>query len=228
MTLLKSNQSTEKKGIFKKIIDGFCDLHKDILLLTASVVVKESEIAFERTEWKKIIVENGRIQYHKITVPVLEELTELPDGYAIAICRKDYYRVKDKLEDHRSFMSYFKIELDQLCEKLMRPLVTNLGYDDYFAIYLNKTLLIDSKPKYIFEGYPRKNFLVLSELAFNPQVKKTLQEKGFFGSSEQNPLAEGEGNSRKRKLSDLFDKKEEGNQSPPEKMKIPNSLSLKL
>ena len=187
--IIEVKETYRQQGIFKKMLENFCEKFTDICVLSGSVLPQSEEI-FEKVGWKKI----GK-KHIKIIKPCLSSLDALPEGQAIAVCSKDFYAVKAKPDEYSHLMKYFEIKMTP-DGKLDKPLVTAHHYEGYIGIYLNKKLIAEGKAKHLFkDGYASSfELLVLNKIM--PVKPELFQE--FFSVAQREIIAEGSTSGQKR------------------------------
>ncbi len=187
--IVEVKEAYRQQGIFKKMLESFCEKFTDICALSGSVL-SQSEAIFEKAGWEK--VGNKHI---KIIKPCLPSLDILPDGQTIAVCSEDFYAVKAKPDEYRHLMKYFEIKM-ATDGKLDKPLITSHHYEGYVGIYLNKKLIAEGKAKHLFkDGYASSfGLLVLNKIM--PVKPELFQE--FFSVAQREIIAEGSASGQKR------------------------------
>jgi len=203
--IVEVKSTYRRKGIFTNMLAAFVDKFTNVCVLSAHVL-PQAEAVFRALGWSKTMHNqlNSTYSHYKIIRPVLPELTELPDGDAIAVFSQanvrtavltpeekliDAYRVME--QQGKYLKKYFKIDLDG-DQKLRIPLIVPFHYEGYVGVYHDKKLIAEGKARYVFENMPCPGFLAIDRIRLKPQRQLTLSAASSSSTARFFPVAAGQ------------------------------------
>jgi hypothetical protein len=181
--IVEVDKQYQRRGIFKKMLEKFSAIYPEIVLLSVSAIFKALSV-FRNMGWQDTSSSYQGIRdttpFMKIIKPVLEPLSELPSGQAIAICSEDHYYVSAAPDKFKAKMRYFAITLDDKAN-LAVPIAIDFHKDWYVGVYFNRKLIADGKARHLFKSgsfYANASHLTLGIIS--PTSATPFNEVGFF------------------------------------------------